>query len=378
MGKLLAIFAVVVSTVVSGTAFAGWPFSADTLSKKLVFAEFHPWAATPTAGDYWLRWNESGHNPALNDILSTLWPLSGPYSEADCTTVQKQVGDLSGKITGAGVDVLLIDWVNVYASEQDRVSNILSCTTMPAVVMVDVNWTVSPPSFSDAITRLETAIGWFAARQDLFPNYYRDPVSGQPVFFVYDPGTVGTVAQWNAKIDYYKTLSPRGIFIAGTGANTSANWILTSHFDGMLALSGTSGNSDEAAFEGALSVLYGSGTRNQFLIAEAIPGFDDTSLCGGSAAVVLDREAGQVFDRKWAGLLATNWNGHKLAGAYVMYNNDGEDAGIEPASPSAPVRGSGYSSCGGALPATYKSYAPLPATYYLDRNAYWANQFRSS
>ncbi|WP_250633724.1 hypothetical protein [Pinirhizobacter soli] len=214
-GKLCAIFALVVSTVLSGSVFAAWPSSADTLSKKLVFAEFHPWAATPAAGGYWLRWNESGHNPALNDILSTIWPLSGPYSEADCATVQKQVGDLSGKITGAGVDVLLIDWANVYASEQDRVSNILSCTTMPAVVMVDVNWTLSPPSFSDASTRLETAIGWFAARQDLFPNYYRDPVSGQPVFFVYDPGTVGTVAQWNAKIDYDKTLSPRGFSSRG-------------------------------------------------------------------------------------------------------------------------------------------------------------------
>ncbi|WP_250623543.1 hypothetical protein [Pinirhizobacter soli] len=376
MRKLLAGLAFFAS-IFSCTAIAGWPTSADTLSKKLVFAEFHPWAATPSAGGYWLRWNETGHNPAINDILSTVWPLQGPYSEADCTTVQRQVGDLSGQVTGAGVDVLLIDWVNVYAAEQDRVSNIISCSTMPVVVMVDVNWTLTTPSFSDAITRLETAIGWFATRQDLFPNYYRDPVSGQPVFFVFDPGTVGTVAQWNSKIDFYKTLSPRGIFVAGTGANTSANWILSSHFDGMLALAGKTPNSDEANFDNALSILYGSGTRSQFLIAESIPGFNDASNCGAAPPVILDREAGQVFDRKWAGLLATNWNGHKLAGAYVIYNNDGEDAGIEPASPTPPTRGSGYA-CVGVLSPSYKTYAPLPATYYLDRNAYWANQFRSS
>ena len=34
----------------ASNAQASWPNSADRLSKKLVFAEYHPWVATPTVG----------------------------------------------------------------------------------------------------------------------------------------------------------------------------------------------------------------------------------------------------------------------------------------------------------------------------------------
>lgn len=372
--KMLALAFALTST----SALASWPGSADRLSQKLVFAEFHPWVATPETDGLWARWNETGHQPSLNDIESTYWPLSGLYSERNCSTVKSQNTDLSGAVTAAGVDVLLIDWTGVYQNEQARVENILSCATMPVVVMVDLNWTVNPPSFQDVITRLENVIGWYASRPNLYPTYYHDPATNAPVFVVYDPGATGSAAQWNSKISYYKTLTPRGIFIAGLGAHTSPSWVVSSNFDGALALSSKTPASDKSAFEWVLSVIYGAGSRNQFLIAEAIPGFDGTANCYDSNPSTLDRQAGVVFDTKWAGLLATNWNGHKLDGAYVMYNNDGEGAGIEPASPEPPLRAAGYASCNGRVSNQYKTYAPLPATYYLDRNAFWANQFRSS
>jgi hypothetical protein len=361
----------------ASNAQAAWPNSADRLSKKLVFAEFHPWVATPAVDGFWARWDETGHKPNLNDIESVFWPLDGLYSEGDCATIKSQSVDLNGNITAAGIDVLIIDWVNVYQNEQQRVEKILSCTTTPAVVMVDQNWTVTP-SFQEVITRLETVIGWYASKPDLYPTYYRDPATGAPVFIVFDPASAGTTAQWNAKIDYYKTLSPKGIFIAGLSYNTSAQWVLASHFDGAIQLAGKTAASDESAYESTLSVLHGPGSRNQFLIGEAIPGFDDSANCYDTTSPILDRQAGVVFDTKWAGLLNTNWNGHKLDGAYVMYNNDGESAGIEPASPIPPTRAAGFESCNGRVSNRYKTYAPLPATYYLDRNAFWAHQFRSS
>lgn len=377
MLRKLLILTLILSSA-GALAQTGWPNSADRLSKKLVFAEVHPWTATAATDGFWARWNETGHQPTLNDVEATYWPLLGLYSEGSCSDIQNQSTDLTGQISGAGVDVMVIDWTGVYQNEQSRVENILSCATMPAVVMVDLNWNVSPPSFQDVITRLETVIGWYAVRSDLYPTYYHDPSSGAPVFVVFDPGATGSAAQWNAKIDYYKTLSPRGIFIAGMGANTSPSWVLSSHFDGAIVLAGKTASSDASNYEWVQSVIYGPGSRNQFVIAEAIPGFDDSANCNDSAPTVLDRAAGVVFDNKWAGLLATNWNGHKLDGAYVMYNNDGEDAGIEPASPSPPTRAAGYASCSGLLSNQYLTYAPLPATYYLDRNAFWANQFRIS
>lgn len=362
----------------SFVAQASWPVSADRLGDKLVFAEVHPWAATALVDGAWSRWNDTGHRPDLNDVMSAYWPLRGIYSEGDCNSVAAQGDDLSGSISAAGVDVMVIDWTGVYTNEQKRVESILKCSGMRAIVMVDVNWKAGQSSFQETITRLETVIGWYAKRTDLYPNYYRDPATGAPVFIVYDPGATGSAAQWNSKINYYKNSNPRGIFIAGLGAHTSVSWALSSDFDGVLMLSSKNASSDQLTIQWVLSNIYGPSSRGQFVLAEAIPGFNNYSNCDSSSPDILSRQDGDVFDEKWMGIIESNWSGHGVDGAYVMYNNDGESAGIEAASPMPPTREAGFNSCNGRLSAYYDTYYPLPATYYLDRNAYWANKFRSA
>ena len=53
----------------STTAWAGWPWSADHINQTLIFAEVHPWEANPGADGSYLRWNDTGHNPYINDIM---------------------------------------------------------------------------------------------------------------------------------------------------------------------------------------------------------------------------------------------------------------------------------------------------------------------
>jgi hypothetical protein len=355
-------------------AWAAWPSSADYISQTLVFAEMHPWEANPTIDGYWSRWNDWGQNPGNNDIMSTFWPTRGAYSAGDCGTVASLGSDLGR----AAVDVAVILWVNLYPGEQTRVERLLQCLGKPVVVMVEPQW--NNPSFQEAVTRLETVIGWYSRRTDLYPNYYRDPLTNYPVYFVWDPGAVGSVADWNTKINYYKTSTPEhGIFIAGLGGSTSPDWCAQSYFDGCLGLPAKTSTSDQGNYQWAIWRIHAAGSWNQFFVGGVIPGFDSSANCGTNFPVV-DRQNGAVFETKWAGVRDTNWSGYKAPHAFVGYHNDGEDAGIEPVSSSPPLRGAGlpYQNCGGRIGPYYNTYAPLAPTYYLDRNAYWVNQFKAT
>ena len=78
------------------------------------------------------------------------------------------------------------------------------------------------------------------------------------------------------------------------------------------------------------------------------------------------------------GVTNTSWSCHTLHSAYVPWHNDGEDNGIAPVDPAAANRAVGFASCGGRLPASYKTYAPLEPFAYVDQNARWAAHFRNS
>ena len=118
--------------------------------------------------------------------------------------------------------------------------------------------------------------------------------------------------------------------------------------------------------------------RDQFLIGEAVAGFDLRANCDAKVPSVTSRAAGATFESKWAGVVNTSWLNYSLHSAYVPWPNDGEDAGIAPADPVPPHRGIGYASCGGRLPRSYATYAPLDPYHYVDRNAEWAMHFRNS
>jgi hypothetical protein len=250
----------------------------------------------------------------------------------------------------------------------------LQCLGRKAVIMVEPNW--NAPGFQETVARLEAAIGWYSRRTDLYPNYYRDPATNYPVYFVWDPGLVGSVADWNSKINYYKTSTPEhGIFIAGLGASTSPDWCAQSLFDGCLSLPAKVASSDQGVYQWVIWRLRTAGSYNQFFVGGVIAGFDSSANCYASDPIV-DRQGGAVFDTKWAGVRDTNWNGYKAGHAFVAYHNDGEDAGIEPVSGTPPVRGA--NPCNWRISQFYNTYAPLAPTYYLDRNAYWTNQFKST
>jgi len=360
--------------ITPGKGPSHFPAKADVLSQHLVFAEIHPWEGTTQTDGFWSRWNETGHNPGIFDVVSLYWPKYGPYSMNNCGYI-KHIGD---DLKAAGVDVAAIDWLNFYPGEEGRVEAILQCINMPVVVMVDAEpaWTKS--TWNDIINRLNIAVAWYARRTDLFPNYDRDPKTGSPLVIVWDPGSVGTAAQWASQIRWYKANIPEHpIFVAGlTNATGIPNFTKTALFDGYLAENGAAAQSQQIKnLNWVLSEL-GTAGRGEFLISNSIPTFEAAASCAGNYPVLARTMAS--FDQSWGGTIKAVWSGHKVQSAYVSYHNDGEDIGIEPVSYYSPLRGAGYASCNGKLGPGYLNYGSLSGTDYLVRNRYWVGQFKST
>jgi hypothetical protein len=314
---------------------------------------------------------------------------------ADCATVAA-VGQ---EMWTAGIDVAMVTWVGVYPDEASRVGTILRCigesSPVRAVVMIDIEPEWHPETWAAVQARVGNVIA-FATTPPYSNYYYRDPVSNLPVYVVFDPGGAATMDQWNALIDRYKsTPAWNGIFVAGLGSHSPFNhpWqgagldhVTKSAFDGFSISAGKNAEvyspadpaaSDVQNYRWAIWQVYGQPTnRNQFIIGQVIPGFDNRANCDERNPVVVDREDGAVFDRKWANLIAHNWNGRYFDHASVVYDNDGEDNGIAPISNTPPLRGAGYASCGGRLAAHYTTHVRHPNDY-LTANRSWALLFKS-
>jgi hypothetical protein len=289
----------------------------------------------------------------------------------DCGYV-KHVGD---DLKAAGVDVAIVDWINFYSGEQKRVETILQCIEMPVAIMVDAEpaWTGS--TWSDIQSRINTTIGWYARRTDLYPNYYRDPVTQFPLVMVWDPGGVASINEWNGYLNWIKGNTPEhGIFVAGLGANTPVtSFPQESLFDGYLAENGAASASQQLSdIQWALYNL----SRGEFLVSNAIPDYNEAANCGSEPSVV--PRTMNHFDGSWSNVINASSNGNRVHSAYVSYHNDGEDIGIEPAKYSSPMRGSGFNSCSGVLSANYQNYGSVTGMDYISRNLTWANEFKGS
>jgi hypothetical protein len=377
----------------TGPAWSAWPNSADRLSSKgLIFSFYLDQYATPTTDGFWARWNDTGHLPEKNDLMSMFYPHYAPYSSGEpCTGIY---ASHAANMKAAKIDVVVLNWVGVYQNEQARIEQALKCfgqNGMKAIIAVYPNWT-KPSSqwFQDMVTRLETVLGWYARNSCSLFNcaYYRDPATGYPLFWVGtpdqadDPNTAqGSSADWTGKINWYKqNTAEHGIFIAG---ETPLEWVRTTRFDGFY-WSGTDGTnfgqtgtySDQADHQWILYNLYGLGTYNQFYVGGGGPGIDERANCDIANPRVVDRQGGYVFDQQWQGIINAYWNRKKVDHAEVGWNDSGESEGIEPVTSSPPTRQAGFQSCGGRVPQTYFTYAPLGDYWYRDRNASWANQFK--
>lgn len=346
---------------------------ADSLSQPIVFGGYFPWHGTPAIDGQWSRWNDEGRKPDQQDINSMFWPEKGLYSSGDSTVLRLQAREM----IQAGIDVVIIFWNNAYEGEQDRVERAMKVfgqEGLQGIVAVDFNWNMAGSTLQDMALRLETVVNTYAKESiSTYHNfYYRDPVSGYPVFMVYGPFRFGTPEFWNDHIRQYKDQPAGGIFIAGKESDMET--ISASLFDGMSWTGHAARTDDREGHEFHLNSL----KRNMFYVGGVIAGFDESHR-PQQEVIVLPREEGRTFGTKWGHVIeSAASDGRQVAHVYVPFNDWGEGIGIEPVADSGPNRMPDYNDPFARVPAVYQTNSPLSPSAYLDLNRQFANEFKQS
>lgn len=352
-----------------------WLKSADQLSENLVFGGYLPWHASKEVESFWCRWNDEGRIPENNDISSMFWPQKGLYSSGDTATLRLQAEEMKN----AGIDAVIIFWNNAYRDEQKRVEKAMQVfgkEGLRGIVAVDFNWSLPGSSFlDDMVNRLDIVVNQYAkeSKDNYNDFYYKDPVSGYPVFMVYGPFVYGEVSYWNEIIRNYKNNDPEsGIFIGGKVADISK--FTASYFDGVFWTGHAASTDDQEGHEYHMNSL----ARNMFYIGGVITGFDESHR-PYEEVTVLDRNGGGTFNLKWQAVInAENTDGDQVDHVYVPFNDWGEGIGIEPVADNPPERMEGYNDPYDRVPKTYYTNAPLPPDAYLKLNYSWADEFRKT
>jgi len=339
--------------------------SIHKLSGNLVIGGYLPWHGTPEFDGEWTRWNDLGHDPEKQDIFSAFWPQKGPYSSQDASVLRLQAEE----IRKAGIDVVVILWNDCYPMEQQRVEKIMAVfgeAGLKGFIGVDFNWNIKSgleDQKQDMLQRLDQIIKIYVPQStELFNDfYYKDPVSGLPVYMIY--ASVGDIDFWDAKVIEYKSdRATNGIFICGV---TDIHMAYSQAFDGIFWTGTPERRSDREGHERHLNIL--KEENGMFYIGGLVAGFD--FLAEGNETH-LERDGGYILNVKWSGLInSCGKQGSKVEHVYVPFNDWGEGGSIEPAADMPPlVRGR----------PRYKTFAPLHATDYLYLNKARAKEFKES
>ncbi len=193
--------------------------------------------------------------------------------------------------------------------------------------MVDTNRWVSPgPSWNEATTRLNAVIGWYSKHK----NYFRDPKSKLAVYWVYNPGLVGTKEKWRSLLTHYRLNSSErdaGNFSSPLSLPQEPLPEWTGQgFDGYFWTGHAVRDSDLVSNVDLMSRIWRNGTGSgEFYIGGVIAGFDFSSVCSTAKPIVIDRENGAVFDRQVAGVIRAG-----VDHVYVPYNDWGKVAVSSP------------------------------------------------
>jgi len=363
-----------------GLCFADFPNSADRIEGTVAFGYYEIWHATPSVDGYWARWNDTGHNPEINDIMSMYWPLGGLYSNGNYNIYSTHAYG----IKRAHLDAVIIGWGNAYQGEFERLKTAVigfHDNGLKSIVAIYPKW--SGEEWDSLINRLDTLISYITN----YPNYFFHS-NGKPVIMIghpdrddliYNPDQGDLYTSWKHKIHYYKTnkdLFPNGvIFIA---ADCQLDWLKDSYWDGWFWSGVPSDEDGVDHLNYNIWKLYTIDDYNRFYIQTIIAGFDTRANCHDFNPIVRDRENGELFKRIWGWVKQAQWNGYKIDHCSVPINDHGECANIYPADPNPPMRGNGYQSCGGRVPQYYFTYEPLDPWWYIDENARQVDEFKAT
>jgi Glycosyl hydrolase family 99/Carbohydrate binding module (family 6)/F5/8 type C domain/Abnormal spindle-like microcephaly-assoc'd, ASPM-SPD-2-Hydin len=310
---------------------------------------YYPWWGNPSFYGSWRHWQQGGHTPP-DDIGSNFYPVLGPYDSGDYNGA---VAQQMQWLRQADVGVIIYSWWGQGSYEDQHVAGIMN---VAAQYGIKVAFHIEPYSGRTAAS-VVSDINYIDSTYGSSPAFYRDPQHGnKPVFYIFDSLAI---SDWSplAQVDQ------SNIILAQT-TDTSK----VAYFGGMYTYDAIAG---DTAPGWAQASAYCK--QHGLIWAPSVgPGFDNTRAVPGSTTPTLDRNNGATYDTEWNNALGTSTGGLPTWVTITSFNEWHEGTEIEPAT-STPPSGYGYLTFDGA----YGQTGTAAETAYLNRTAYWVNQFES-
>lgn len=300
---------------------------------------------------------DAGYIPGTTDnIACNFYPELGLYSSNSRETIKKHM-DMHVR---AKAGVLSVTWWGEADYKNPSVPIILDEAEKAGL---KICFHIEPYPNRNAETFLQN-IKYIVDNFGRHPAFYT--TKGKPMFFVYDSYLIEN-EEWARLFDKDGDLSVRGtgydgIYIGLALKKESLKDISQSHFDGFytyFASTGFTEGSDPASWK---YMQEWATDNNKIFIPSVGPGYIDTRIRPWNTSTTRDREDGKYYDNMYKAAI-------ECGAPYISitsFNEWHEGTQIEPA---IPFKGNAFE---------YLDYQRLAPDYYLDRTAYWVDEFKRS
>eukprot|EP00741_Cyanophora_paradoxa_P018202 tig00021038_g17575.t1 len=341
-----------------------------------VHAFYYGWYGNVETDKKWSHWNHEVldgpggtgggkfHVPP-DDIGASFYPLLGPYSSRNRTTVHQQLTWLRE----AGVGTISFSWwgrgkADTQGGRTDELTKLT--LDVAAEVGLLVSFHVEPyPGRSAASVKEDLA--YIYEKYGRHKAFYRHPGDGRGMFFLYD-SYITPASEWASVLSPKGAHSIRGTDIDGImigllvqAADQDA--ILSGGFDGFYTYFATDGFTYGSTTANWPSIAAWA-ERNRLLFIPSVgPGYEDLNVRPWNRVNVRDRRNGEYYDAMFAAAMGVR----PRVWSVTSFNEVHEGTQIEPCVPKmrAPQ----------GLP--YLNYLPNDPFFYMRKTAAFVSHWQA-
>ena len=289
------------------------------------------------------------------DIGANFYPQSGEYSSADPVVIDKHLS----QIASAGIGVIAVTWLGKDDYTYRSVRPILDAAQR---YHVKVCFQIEPVVRKTIFTTKD-AIAFLIDQFGHHPAFYRNEVTGRPIFFIYDSYMI-PANHWaqilSDSVHYSIRHTSHDADIVGLWVNKGdEQFFIDGSFDGMYTYFASSGFTYGSTPANWKEMQLWAKKHNKIFIPSVGPGYNDNRIRPWNRSNTKFRLKGKYYDQMFASALSADL---KMIGI-TSFNEWHEGTQIEP---SVPYNFKGF---------IYEDYSPLSPDYYLKRTKYWLSGF---